>query len=561
MGFGWEKWRWRLVAGGLLVAMALQASEEQGHGEGHTITHRMMIFVLQLGVIIIAAKIGGFVAARWLKIPEVLGELAAGALISPYAFGGMVGFFTVVEGSAIPVSPEIYAVATLASIIMLYLVGLETDLRMFLRYSVTGTLVGMGGVLGSFILGAMSAVWLLPGVDSFMSPAALFLGVISTATSVGITARILAERRALDTPEGVTILAGAVIDDILGIILLAVVISLGKLGAEGGSIPWGKVALIGARAFGFWLVCTALCLLLANHIKRVLEIFGSRQTMATLSLGLALLLAGFAEMAQLAMIIGAYTMGLGLSRVDGAREMMHRLEPVYHTLVSVFFCVMGMMINVHAMAGVLGFAVIYTLIAIVAKVVGCGLPVLARGFNFLGATRVGIGMLPRGEVALIVAGVGLASGIVGNDVFGVALLMTVVTTIIAPLMLVRIIDKRPGVKDREGQDVDSEVPDLCCSFDNVAEADFFLNRMLDTFRDEGCYVNRVSTDVPLYLVRKEAITVTVQLEEGELQIDCSDDDREFVKLVVMEAMAEVIRSFQHMQKKGQETFRSEFMQA
>src|SRR5207302_42875 len=132
-------------------------------------------------------------------------------------------------------------------VVLLFLAGLETDFRMFLRYSIAGLLVGLGGVLGSFLLGAWIAVaWGL--APSFLHPTALFLGAISVATSVGITARILAERRALDSPEGTTILAGAVIDDVLGILVLAIV---GALASAGGAVDWGAVGRIAARAAGF----------------------------------------------------------------------------------------------------------------------------------------------------------------------------------------------------------------------------------------------------------------------------------------------------------------------
>jgi len=141
------------------------------------------------------------------------------------------------------VSPELYGFCSVASVVLLFLVGLETDLKLFARYSLAGTLVGVGGVIVSFAAGALMGVWLLPmlkpGVYGFFSPGCIFLGVMSTATSVSITARILSERKKLETPEGATILAGAVLDDVLGIVMLAigmgVIGSAGAGGAGGGS--------------------------------------------------------------------------------------------------------------------------------------------------------------------------------------------------------------------------------------------------------------------------------------------------------------------------------------
>jgi Kef-type K+ transport system membrane component KefB len=525
---GWR--RGGILGGLLLAALPAMASSAEPGGDGDMV-HKMTTLMLQLALILIAAKLGGFFCSRVLRIPEVLGEIGAGIIIGPYALGPWTGLFPapVTEG-AFPVSPELYGVATLASILLLYMAGLETDLKMFLRYSLPGFMVGIGGVIGSFVLGNAIAVWLgvAPG---YFHPSALFLGTISTATSVGITARILRERNKLDSPEGVTVLAGAVVDDVLGIVILAVVVGFSRVAAAGGTVDWGSIALIAGKAIGFWLGCTVLGLLLATRISRLLELFGSRENMATLSLGLALLLAGLSEKAGLAMIIGAYIMGLSLSRVDAAHTIEHRLEPVYHTLVSVFFCVMGMLVNVPAMRGLLVFGLAYSALAVVAKVVGCGIPALLMRFNLLGALRIGVGMLPRGEVALIVAGIGLSAGIVSAEIFGVAILMTLLTTIIAPLVMVAIFDERPGQTGKVG--AVAERPPTVIPLPNPEIAEFLLRRVVQTFEEEECYVYNLGHGV--HLIRKDDIAISIRMEEDRLVLTCSDRDWDYAKLVLLEA--------------------------
>ena len=211
----------------------------------------MMFLVLQVGIVIFAARLGGAFAG-WLKLPSILGELAAGIVIGPWALGG-IGFgdgifagglfhgatlrsLMASEGRMIDAtSPALYGIATLASIILLFLSGLETNLKMFFKYSFVGSMVGIGGVVISFVFGDLCAVYLLPRFfDAFkdlssmpisqaMTQAApLYMGIMSTATSVGITARILSEKKKMDSEEGVTIMAGAVIDDVLGLIVLAI---------------------------------------------------------------------------------------------------------------------------------------------------------------------------------------------------------------------------------------------------------------------------------------------------------------------------------------------------
>ncbi|WP_461248686.1 cation:proton antiporter domain-containing protein, partial [Treponema sp. R6D11] len=166
-----------------------------------------------------------------------------------------------------------YAIASIASIILLFASGLETDIGLFLRYSVAGGIIGIGGVLVSFTLGDLTGVFLLHA--AFMDPRCLFLGILSTATSVGITARILSEHKKMDSPEGVTILAAAVFDDVLGIIALAVVLGIVTLLTEhsGGGLQTNAILAIAGKAFGIWLGFTAVGLIFSKKLAGVLKLF------------------------------------------------------------------------------------------------------------------------------------------------------------------------------------------------------------------------------------------------------------------------------------------------
>ena len=209
-----------------------------GPKNGHNIVHLMTNLVFQVGIIVFAAKLGEM-AAEKVGLPNVLGQIVVGIIIGPYLLGGIGfigfenGFFPVIEGASIPITPELYGISTLASIILLFMAGLETDIELFLRYSFVGSIVGIGGLIISFAVGALSVMLFFE--TDFMDPRALFMGVIATATSIGVTARILSKRRSMDIPEGVTILAGAVVDDVLGVITLAVVLGIAATKTEGAS--------------------------------------------------------------------------------------------------------------------------------------------------------------------------------------------------------------------------------------------------------------------------------------------------------------------------------------
>lgn len=504
-------------------------------------------FILQLGLLIIFTRLGGIWLRRWLRLPGVLGELITGMIIGPYALGRLdwpiIGsLFSLTEAGA--VSPELHAIATFAAIILLFLSGLETDLSTFLRYSIAGTAVGIGGVVVSFVLGAGTAVWfgLAP---NWLDPAALFLGAAATATSVGISARILSERRKMDSPEGVTILAAAVFDDVLGIIVLAIVVGMVRTKSAGGTIAWHHIAAIALKALGFWIGATAVGLLLARRFSQMLKRFKTPGAMAALALGCALLLAGLSELAGLAMIIGAYIMGLSLSRTDLVQVIQKEIEGLHNILVPVFFGTMGMMVNLSAIGSVWKIGTIYAVLAVISKAAGCALPALFCGFNRHGALRIGMGMLPRGEVALIVAGIGLTSGAIGQDIFGIAILMTLVTTLLGPMLLAGSFENTASGLRHPEDEAKAQVRQVVLSFPSSDMADFMRARIVRAFRQEEFYVYRHSPDSPTYHIRKDAMFFTLECEGDTLALHVASQYETLARLVIAEEML-TLRSMLHL---------------
>ncbi len=520
-------------------------------------THQMTRLVLQLAVIVIAAKIVGQIFERYLKQPRVLGELATGILIGPYMLGQFAipflngPLFPIPAGSPLPISPELYGFAVIASIILLFLAGLETDLSTFLRFAVAGTAVGVGGVILSFFIGATVTWIFVPGVPSLFHPTALFMGTLATATSVGITARILSEKKKMSSPEGVTILAGAVLDDVVGIVILAVVVGIVKVGQAGGSLDWGRIGLIAGKAFGFWLICTVVGILIAPRISRSLKWFKKADTIAGMSLGIALVLAGLSEMAGLAMIIGAYITGLSLSRTDIASMIEEKLTGIYDFFVPIFFCVMGMMVNFKAMQGVVGFGLVYTLGAVVGKILGCGAPALFMGFNLRGAFRIGAGMLPRGEVTLIVAGVGLSSGAIGQNLFGVAIMTLLIASVIAPPTLVASFSGGDGLRKKMAGKAEEL---LTFGLDLMSEAmvEFMASRIQQAFVAEEFFVHRIHShgSSPIYRIRKDDIFISMEIRDTTLEFSTAHANGHLVRLMVMEeilVMKDLLASLEQIQ--------------
>ena len=589
-----------LVAATVLCAAGVFASHGAGPPAypnfGMPRVEEMMFLVLQIGIIIFAARLGGAIASLF-RLPSILGELAAGIVIGPWALGGIAigdglfanGLFNGVAlkamnasaGEAAHVmfgtiggagalfaatSPALYGIATLASVILLFLSGLETNLKMFLRYSFVGLMVGLGGVVVSFLFGDLCAIYLLPEffehfaflkelplAEAMTQEAPLYMGIMSTATSVGITARILSEKKKMDSEEGVTIMAGAVIDDVLGLIVLAIgngiIAAHRTMAAQPGTggMDWWAIGIVALKAFGVWLGATAIGLLAARWIAKFLKMaFKSPVVIATMAFGLALCLAGFFEFMGLAMIIGAYVMGLALSRTDLKHPIQEMLTPVYTFLVPIFFCSMGMMVDISALCSkpVLIFGGIYTALAVFAKVVGCLVPSMCCGFNFLGGLRIGAGMVPRGEVSLVIAGLGLSSGYLTQEIFGIGILMTLVTTVVAPPALVGLFaPKAKGV--RHPKQAEDNAREICFELGSEDVARLMLERLVGEFREEGFFTTLLSREDSIWEFAMDDMEITIRRDECNICVSCTPAEEAIVMTAWMEvasAMNDLARS-------------------
>ncbi|HLC64294.1 MAG TPA: cation:proton antiporter [Patescibacteria group bacterium] len=504
-------------------------------------THLLVEFTFQIAVILLVAKIFGELFER-LGQSSVLGELIAGMVIGPYALGSLnLPFFgqlfpipqALAGASALPVSPELYIFAQIGAVILLFLVGLETDAKMFMKYGLKALGVAVGGVILPFFLGAWGTV-MFGFAEGMFEPIAMFMGAIMVATSVGITARVLSDIYKLDTSEGVSILAAAVIDDILGILVLALVISLG--GSEGG-VSLGQLGVIALKAVGFLGGLFLLGWLFAKKLSSLLLKLQGK-TYVAIAAALCFLIAALAEKFGLAMIIGAYMTGIILSVTKLGHELEEKLVWVSHVIVPVFFAVMGMLVDFKAMMTALTFGLVITVFAIVGKIVGCGLPAFFSGFNFLGSLRIGIGMLPRGEVALIVAGVGLAAGIINREIFGVSIMMTIITTLMAPLILVPLFKiNKPGLKGGVLEAVSAQTEaEPYFNWQNSAKAlDLFQDSLVLAFADLNYNLLRSeSEDRIMELAHEEdrSKLVTLRRQDKELYLDCSKSAVEDAKLAI-----------------------------
>jgi Kef-type K+ transport system membrane component KefB len=359
----------------------------------------------------LAAKVAGEAMER-IGQTAVLGELLAGAIIGP----GVLGL--------VHESEVLHALAELGVLILLFEVGLESDLADLLRAGLQAMLIAFIGVVVPFAVGYGVMHWL--GHPALL---AVFVGATFTATSVGITARVLRDLGRLQDAAAKVVLGAAVVDDILGLIILAVVTGV----AQTGSVSLATVGLLSGRAFAFLVVAVVAGIRLAPTLVRWVGRLQARGTLIVYSVVFAVGLAAVADLMGLATIIGAFAAGLILATTERRAHIEERVKPVADLLVPVFFVAVGMkvqpaMLNPFAESSQFGIAMLLTAVAVASKLTA-GLGVCQRGVR---RWPVAVGMVPRGEVGLIFAGVGLASGVVAEGLYSALVVVVMLTTFAAP---------------------------------------------------------------------------------------------------------------------------------
>jgi hypothetical protein len=351
-----------------------------------------------------------------------------------------------------------------------------------------------------------------------------------------------------------------VLDDVLGIIALAIVGGI----ASAGSVSLSAVGGIAGKAFGFWVGLTVLSLVLAKPLEKLINRVEYSGAMIGLGLAIAFACSGAAEGFGLAFIIGAYSVGLGLSRTHMAHRLLVELRPISEFIVPIFFATLGMLVNVDAVFGnwrVVVFGLVVTAVAIIGKLLGCGASAYATGFNLQGAYRVGLGMMPRGEVALIVAGIGLSRGLIQGDVFGVSIMMTLITTILAPVLLVPAFKGGSGRRRPETR-VDrlpsgEQLPALLVSIP-ADLAGPLVNRLLVSVESRGWTPAYDLVEEGTYLLRRNGEAAEVHVGNGVVRIDASGERQEELRRLVEEAREMMVREIQEARRhEGREEAREE----
>ena len=397
--------------------------------------------IIAVGILLASAKLMGELFSR-IKLPIVLGELIAGMIIGPFALGAFLLHPETGE-SILQIGPEIRTLGEIGAIVILFMAGLEMTPKEFLRGGKASFTVGTLGVVVPFFAGLL--VFQAFGYDALQ---AMMIATALTATSIAISIQVLKEFNKIKSPEARLIIAAAVVDDILAIAVLSVVTSFG--GAEAiDNIDLLDVTFTILKVLGFFaaILIAAIFIIPKVITPRIWKSTGSVEGIATASFFGAAAIAGTLGLSP---IVGAFAVGMALSATKVFEKIENFISRIGLIFAPLFFAIIGAQVDFRTVnLDVLMLSAVVIAIAISTKLLGCGLPSILFLKNKTAGMRVGIGMISRGEVGLIVAGVGLSSGVLTGDVYTTIVLMVAVTTIITPIWLKMDYRKEVHVKTDE----------------------------------------------------------------------------------------------------------------
>ena len=387
--------------------------------------------IISLSLLLFASKLFAELFHR-IKLPIVLGELLAGIVIGPYALGGLPLF----NGEPLVILDEtIKNIGELAAIVILFVAGLEITPREFLRGGASSFTIGALGVIVPFFVGYF--VFSLYGLEALET---LLIATALTATSIAISIQVLSSLGKMQTKEARLILGAAIVDDILAIAVLSVVLTMVQTGNTTPDIM--EITFLILKILGLFVAILVGSILIVPRILHREKLWKSQGSIEGITTAIFFGGAGIAAIVGLSPIVGAFAIGMAVANtrlIKQVEEYVHKLQIIFAPL---FFAIIGAQVDLRGInLDVLLIAGILIFIAIVTKMLGCGLPSLIFLKDKSKAMRVGIGMVSRGEVGLIVAGVGATSGVISGDVYTAIIVMVAVTTIITPIWLKKAYSK------------------------------------------------------------------------------------------------------------------------
>jgi len=535
----------RAAAALAVAAIPVSPVWADGCGASGSATDAAARFILQLGVLVFAARLGGALFERG-RLPMVFGEVAAGVVVGPYLLGGVAlpffphglmgdaeAFLSVWGGGGQGLMAVILAV-------FFFLAGLDTDLRQMRRLSASGVLAGVCGFLFAFGAGLAllfrAAPTLLGPAQPWHTSALLLCAVPISVTSVGFLARLLAVRKRLESPVGTLSLTAAMAGNVLGLIVFTVVAGVSGAGGGVNELSGARIAAVAWRAG----VGLGAVLLLGIPLARRMNALAVReknygQPFAVSAAGL-LIAGGLIGACGLPVVSGAYMMGVAFSAMDVRHEIRERLDFVSLTLMPACFASLGMRLNPNLLANetVLGTSVLLAVAVLGANLIGCAAGASLTRSGVATSLRVGILALPRAElsVALLAAVGGMIP--LPQSLLFCAVFLILCSCVALPFLSDRVLDQGDGCGGSG-----PEPARLVFRFPSRQAAQLMANRIVELFEDEGFYAQVLNRHHMLYRISRETQVIHLQSHDGEITFECGERERALVNVVMLEALSDI----------------------
>jgi len=514
-------------------------------------------FILQLGVLVLVAKMGGRLFHRW-QLSRILGEVAAGLLVGPFLLGGL----------SLPVFPDglmkdaatlfraqdpMCGVITIALVVFFFLAGLNTDVRQFRCSTTGGIAAGLGGFALCFAATLVVLVAAVPALSGgaawdWITPQALLVCTAVSVSSVGMLARMLSARQRLESPAGHVALTAALTDNVAGLFFFTVFSGALTAVARGAEPGLHLIASMIVRT----LLGVALVALCGAPVARFVNGLALRERTYTSAFAVSaacLLIAGGVMGAMgLSVMSGAYVMGLVFSTTDLRHEIRERLDFVSLVLVPVCFAALGMQLDLGLLGepALLAGAAVFVVAAVAAKAVGAAVPARWAELDGRGCLRVGAGVMPRSELTLALLAAIAGMTVLPPGVLFVSILLVVVTNLCVPGVVRRLFETG-GNGTRKPFVVPAPVR-IAFQFPSHQAALLMVNRAVEIFEDDGFYAHRLNRYQVLYRISRESQVIHLSGQEGEVVFECSERERPLVNAVMLELSSGVEQSLRELQK-------------
>lgn len=497
--------------------------------------------VTVLGVILVIAKISGVIFEK-IKLPSMLGEITAGVIISPFlSWKNLFSTSKFLNFNSELITSVIYIFCYMSCIIIFFMVGLDTNYNIFRKSKIKAIFISFFGILFSFLFTSVTLYFLIQTIFKIkielFSYQILLVTTATIATSSSIAAESLSRKNKINSLEGKTILSASVVDDFFSLLALVFIVTL--ISSSPTEHPVFstlfqaaiKIALIFFTAlfFGFFIF---------GKNSFLTNFFRHRSDITLFTFGITMIISGLTENFGLSVLSGSYLSGVALARSNSSSTIKEKIKTLYSFSTSIFFCSVGILTDLSAFKDqrILFFSLIFITAAIIIKIIAVIIPSLFTDFNFIGSLRISLGMIPRGESAIVIGFIGLTLGFIPGSLFTAIVFLVLITGLLNSILTHIFFTNKCGVKK---ENLEEEPTHFNIEFPSAEIADLILIKLLNLYKIEGFHIRTLNKKEDTHHIKKEESLIIVSRKKSSLYFFCLKKDESFIYTSIYIVMVEL----------------------